>query len=88
MNLLIYCNPPKNSHISFSFVKGGMFKMALILDVSIFIPLSLTKNPDNFMAVTSNVLFLGFNLSLYILILRLYYHVVHIHFDLIVHHIK
>lgn len=88
MNLLIYCNPPKNSYISFSFVKGGMFKMALILDVSIFIPLSLTKNPDNFMVVTSNVLFLGFNLSLYILILRLYYHVVHIHFDLIVHHIK
>ena len=60
--------------------------MALILDVSIFIPLSLTKNPNNFTTITSNVHFWGFNLSLYFLILRLYYHVVHIHFDLIVHH--
>ena len=59
MNLLIYCNPPKNSHISFSFVNGGMFKMALILDVSIFIPLSLTKNLDNFTTITSNVHFWG-----------------------------
>ena len=43
--------------------------MALILDGSTSIPLSLTKKPSNFLAVTPKVHFCGFNLSLYSLIL-------------------
>ena len=43
--------------------------MALILDGSTSIPLSLTKNPNNFPAVTPKVHFYKSNLNLYSLIL-------------------
>ena len=43
--------------------------MALIFDWSTSIPLSLTKKPSGFSAVTPKVHFCGFNLSLYSLIL-------------------
>ena len=46
-----------------------MSNMALIFDRSTSIPLSLTKKPSNFLAVTLKVHFHGFNLSLYSLIL-------------------
>ena len=41
-----------------------MSKMALIFDVSTFIPLLLTRKSSNFSAVTPKVHFLEFNLSL------------------------
>ena len=43
--------------------------MALILDGSTSIPLSLTRKPSNFPVVTPKVHFYGFNLNLYSLIL-------------------
>ena len=43
--------------------------MVLILDRSTSIPLSLTRNPNNFPVVTPKVHFYGFNLNLYSLIL-------------------
>ena len=43
--------------------------MALILDGSTSIHLSLTKKPSNFPTITPKVHFCGFNLSLYFLIL-------------------
>ena len=69
MNRLMYCNWPKNPLISFSLLGGGISNMALIFDGSTSIPLSLTKNPNNFLAVTPKVHFYGFNLNLYFLIL-------------------
>ena len=69
MNQLMHCNRPKNPFISFLLLGGGISNMALILDGSTSIPLSLTKKPNNFLAVTPKVHFYGFNLSLYSLIL-------------------
>ena len=59
----------KNPLISFSLLGRRISNMALILDGSTSIPLSLTKKPNNFLAVTPKVHFYGFNLSLYSLIL-------------------
>ena len=69
MNRLMYCNQPKNPLISFSLLEGGISNMALIFNGSTFIPLLLTKKPNNFPVVTPKVHFYGFNLSLYSLIL-------------------
>ena len=69
MNRLMYCNRPKKLLISFSLLGGGISNMALILDGSTSIPLSLTRKPSNFPMVTLKVHFCGFNLSLYSLIL-------------------
>ena len=69
MNRLMYCNQPKKPLISFTLLGGGTYNMALILDGSTSIPLSLTKKPSNFPAVTPKVHFYGFNLNLYYLIL-------------------
>jgi len=46
-----------------------MSNMALIFEGSTFIPLSLTRKPSKFLAVTPKVHFYGFNLNLYSLIL-------------------
>ena len=43
--------------------------MALIFDGPTSIPLSLTKKPSNFLAITPNVHFCKFSLNLYYLIL-------------------
>ena len=67
MNQLIYCSQLMNPLISFSLLGGGISNMALILDGYTSIPLSLTRKPSNFLAVTPN--FQGFNLNLYSLIL-------------------
>ena len=69
MNRLMYYNWPKNPLISFSLLSGGISNMALIFDGSTSIPLSLTKKPNNFLAVTPKVHFYGFNLNLCSLIL-------------------
>ena len=69
MNRLMYCSRPKKPLISFSPLGGGISNMALILDGSTSIPLLLTKNPNNFLAVTPKVHFCGFNLNLHSLIL-------------------
>ena len=69
MNRLMYCSRPKKPLILFSFSGGGISNMALILDGSTSIPLSLTKKPSNFSTVTPKVHFYGFNLNLYSLIL-------------------
>ena len=69
MNRLMYYNRPKNAHISFSLLGGGMSNMALIFDGLTSIPLSLTKKPKNFPAITPKVHIYGFNLNLYSLIL-------------------
>ena len=69
MNRLKYCYRPKKPLISFSLLGGGISNMALILDGSTSIPLSLTRKCSNFSAVTPKVHFCGFNLSLYSLIL-------------------
>ena len=53
MNRLMYCSRPKKPLISFSLLGGGISNMASILDKSTSIPLSLTRNPNNFPAVTS-----------------------------------
>ena len=55
MNRLMYCNRPKKLLISFSLLGGGISNMALILDGSTSIPLSLTRKPSNFLAITSKV---------------------------------
>ena len=68
MNRLMYCNWPKKPFISFSLLCGSISNMALILDGSTSILLSLTKKPSNFPTVTPKVHFYGFNLSLYSLI--------------------
>ena len=52
MNQMIYCSLPRNPLISFSFLGGGIFNMALIFDGLTSIPLSLTKKPNNLPAVT------------------------------------
>ena len=69
MNWLMYYNRPKNPLISFSLLGGSISNMALIFDGSISIPLSLTKKPKNFPAITPKVHFYRFNLSQYSLIL-------------------
>ena len=69
MNRLMYCNRPKKPLISFSLLAGGISNMALVLDESTSIPLSLTRKPSNFSAITSKLHFYGFNFSLYFLIL-------------------
>ena len=69
MNWLMYCNWLKKPVISFSLLGGGISNMALILDGSTSILLSLTRKPSDFPVVTSKVHFCGFNLSLYSLIL-------------------
>ena len=69
MNRLMYCNQPKKPLISFSLLGGGISNVALILDGPTSIPLSLTRKPSNFPAVTLKVHFCGFNLNLYSLIL-------------------
>ena len=71
MNRLMYCNWPKNPLITFSLLGGGISNMALIFDGSTSIPLSLTKKPNNFLAIIPKVHFYGFNLNLYSLILQL-----------------
>ena len=48
-----------NPLISFSLLGGGISNMALILDESTSIPLSLIRKPSNFPAVTPNVHFVG-----------------------------
>ena len=60
MNRLMYCSRPKKPLILFSFSGGGISNMALILDMSTSIPLSLTRNPNNFPEVTLKVHFCGF----------------------------
>ena len=67
MNQLMYGNRPKKPLISFSLLGGAISNMALILDESTSISLSLTKKPNNFPEVTPKVHFYGFSLSLYIL---------------------
>ena len=57
MNWLMYCNQPKNPLISFSLLGGVIFNMALIFDGSTLIPLSLTKKPNNFPAITQRCIF-------------------------------
>ena len=52
MNRLMYCNQPKNPLISFSLLGGGISNMALIIDGSTSIPLSLTRKPNNFPMIT------------------------------------
>ena len=69
VNQLMYCSRPKKPLISFSLLGEGISNMALILDGSTSIPLSPTKNPNNFLVVTIKVHFYGFNLNLYYLIL-------------------
>ena len=69
MNRLMYCNQPKNPLISFLLLGGGISNMVLIFDGPTSIPLSLTKKLNDFLVVTPNVHFYGFNLSLYSLIL-------------------
>ena len=69
INWLMYCNRPKKTLISFSLLGGGISNMALILDGSTSIPLSLIRKPSNFLMVTLKVHFCWFNLSLYSLIL-------------------
>ena len=64
MNRLMYFSQPKKPLISFSLLGGGISNMALILEGSTSIPLSLTKKPSNFLAITLKVHFYGFNLSL------------------------
>ena len=59
MNQLIYCSQPMNPLISFSVLGGGISNMALILDGSTSIPLSLIRKPSNFPTVAPNVHFLG-----------------------------
>ena len=44
MNQLMYCSRPKNPLLSFSLLGEGISNMAMILDESTSIPLSLTKN--------------------------------------------
>ena len=68
LNQLMYCNRPKKPLISFSLLGGGISNMSLILNRPTPIPLSLTRKPSNFSAVTPKVHFCGFNLSLYSLI--------------------
>ena len=55
MNQLMYGNRPKKPLISFSLLGGATSNMALILDESTFISLSLTKKPNNFLEVTPKV---------------------------------
>ena len=100
MNRLMYYSQPRNPLISFLLLGGGISNIALILGGSTLIPLSLTKKPSNFAAVTPKVHFWGFNLNLYSLILSknflklmvwplsiLGFHdrVINIHLNLIVH---
>ena len=59
---------PKNPHITFSLIGGGMSKIDLILNMSTSIPLSLTKNPINFVTFTPKVHFCRFCLRLNFLI--------------------
>ena len=68
MNQLMYCSHPKKTLISFSLLGGGISNMALILDRSTSFPLSLTRNPYNFPAITPKAHFYGFNNNLYSLI--------------------
>ena len=68
MNRLMYCSRPKKPLISFLLLGGDISNIALILDGLTSIPLSLTKNPNNFPVVTPKVHFYGFNLNLYSLI--------------------
>ena len=65
MNRLMYFSHPKKPLISFSLLGGGISNMALILDGSTSFPLSLTRNPYNFLAITPKVHFCGFK-SIYI----------------------
>ena len=69
MDRLMYCSWPKKPLISFSLLGGGISNKTLILDGSTSIPLSFTRNPNNFSAVTPKMHFCGFNLNLYSLIL-------------------
>ena len=69
MNQLMYCSRTRNPLISFSFLGGGISNMALILDGSTSILLSLTKKLSSFLTVTPKVHFWEFNLNLYSLIL-------------------
>ena len=55
MNQLMYYNCPKNPLIPFSLLGGGISNIVLIFDGSISIPLSFTKKPSNFPAVTPKV---------------------------------
>ena len=55
----MYCNRPKKPLISFSLLGGGISNMALILDESTSIPLSLTKKLSNFLVATLKVTFVG-----------------------------
>lgn len=48
MNRLMYCNRRRNPLISFLLLGGGISNVALILDGSTSIPLSLTKKSSNF----------------------------------------
>ena len=59
MNRLIYCSCPRNPLISFSFLGGSISNMALILDRSTSILLSLTRKPSSFPATTPKVHFWG-----------------------------
>ena len=59
---------PKNPHIYFSLIGGGMSKIDLILNMSTSIPLSLTRNPINFVTFTLKVHFSRFCLRLNFLI--------------------
>ena len=69
MNQLMYCNRPKKPLISFSLLGGGISNMALILDGSTSILLSLTRKLSKLLTVTPKLHFCRLNLSLYSLIL-------------------
>ena len=69
MKQLICYNMPRKPMISLSILGVGMSSMALIFSGSTFIPCSLMICPNNFLEVTPNVHFLGFNPNLNCLIL-------------------
>ena len=59
MNQLTDCNQPKKPLISFSLLGGGISNMALILDGSTSIPLSLIRKPSNFLWLLQRYTFMG-----------------------------
>ena len=69
MKRLIYYNLPRNPFISLSILGAGMSSMVLIFSRSTSIPRPLKICPNNFLEITPNVHFLGFNRNLNCLIL-------------------
>ena len=59
MNRLMYCSQPKKPFISFSLLGGSISNMFLILDRSTYIPLLLTRKPNNFPGLLQRCTFMG-----------------------------